>query len=147
MHLRQIRRSPGLWGDRGWNLSPWNRGGGGDVHGRGPCASAAHAVSGRRTTGFSSGDKRIGLYVAFAFWLDIQSWQAQSRTLSEIAFSAKSPGRNFLVQQANGSEVDAERVSSTPISRHLAFSLPSQGAAFFLSVPHSPPTRMLAPLC
>lgn len=45
-------------------------------------------------------------------WLDIQSWQAQSRTLSEIAFSAKSPGRNFLVQQANGSEVDAERVSS-----------------------------------
>ena len=45
-------------------------------------------------------------------WLDIQSWQAQSRTLSDIAFSAKLPGRNFLVQQASGAEVDAERVSA-----------------------------------
>lgn len=44
-------------------------------------------------------------------WLDIESWQAQSKTLREIAFSAKMSGRNFLVQQTMGMEVDAERVS------------------------------------
>ena len=49
-------------------------------------------------------------------WLDIESWQAQSKTLSEIAFSAKLPGRNFLVQQTIGSEVDAERISSNLFS-------------------------------
>lgn len=49
-------------------------------------------------------------------WLDIESWQAQSKTLGEIAFSAKMSGRNFLVQQTAGLEVDAERVSSNLFS-------------------------------
>jgi hypothetical protein len=49
-------------------------------------------------------------------WLDIESWQAQSKTLGEIAFSAKMSGRNFLVQQTTGLEVDAERVSSNLFS-------------------------------
>jgi predicted permease len=49
-------------------------------------------------------------------WQDIKSWQDESKTLSAIAFSAKLSGRNFLVQQTAGSEVDAERVSSNLFS-------------------------------
>ena len=44
-------------------------------------------------------------------WLDIESWQAQSRSFSEIAFSAKSTGRNFITEQSAAAEVDGERIS------------------------------------
>ena len=44
-------------------------------------------------------------------WLDIEKWQEQSRSFSEISFSAKLTGRNFLLEQAVGTEIDGERIS------------------------------------
>ena len=44
-------------------------------------------------------------------WLDIERWQEQSGSFSEVAFSAKLSGRNFLSEQTVGSEVDGEKIS------------------------------------
>lgn len=44
-------------------------------------------------------------------WLDIERWQEQSGSFSEIAFSAKLLGRNFLSEQTTGLEVDGEKIS------------------------------------
>jgi predicted permease len=44
-------------------------------------------------------------------WLDIERWEEQSRSISEIAFSAKLSGRNFLSEQTAGTEIDGERIS------------------------------------
>jgi predicted permease len=44
-------------------------------------------------------------------WLDIERWQGHSGSFSDIAFSAKLSGRNFLSEQTAGAEVDAEKIS------------------------------------
>jgi len=44
-------------------------------------------------------------------WLDIERWQEQSRSFSEIAFSEKLSGRNFISEQTVGTEIDGERIS------------------------------------
>lgn len=49
-------------------------------------------------------------------WLDIAEWRAQSRSFSQIAFSANSSkataGRSYLIGQSTALQVDAERVSA-----------------------------------
>ena len=44
-------------------------------------------------------------------WVDIEQWRAQSRSLSQIEFSCKMMGRNFLEGPDAALEVDGERVS------------------------------------
>jgi putative ABC transport system permease protein len=44
-------------------------------------------------------------------WLDIEQWRAQSRSFSEIEFSARLAGRNYLSGEAGALQVDGERVS------------------------------------
>jgi predicted permease len=90
-----------------------------------PYRDAGRLVSVRETNGSD--------YTWPSPWLDIERWQAQSKTLSEIAFSAKLPGRNFLVQQTIGSEVDAERVSSNLFS--VLGVQPSMGSGFIPETP------------
>jgi len=45
-------------------------------------------------------------------WLDIEQWKAQSRSFSDIAFSAALTGRNYLEGANAAQEIQAERVSS-----------------------------------
>jgi putative ABC transport system permease protein len=44
-------------------------------------------------------------------WVDIEQWRAQSRSFSQIEFSGKMTGRNFLEGPDAALEIDGERVS------------------------------------
>ncbi len=68
-----------------------------------PYRDADQIVAIQETNGSTS-------YTWLSPWLDIERWQKQSESFSEIAFSAKLSGRNFIAEQAGGLEVDGERV-------------------------------------
>jgi predicted permease len=109
--LRQIRRSPGFAATVVGTL------------GLGIAAAAAmftvvdHVLL--QPTPYRDADRIVAIqesngsstYTSPAPWLDIERWEEQSRSFSEIAFSAKLSGRNFLSEQTVVTEIDGERIS------------------------------------
>ena len=109
--LRQIRRSPGFAATVVGTL------------GLGIAAAAAmftvvdHVLL--QPTPYRDADRLVAIqessgsstFTSPAPWLDIERWEQQSRSFSEIAFSAKLSGRNFLSDQTVGTEIDGERIS------------------------------------
>jgi predicted permease len=109
--LRQIRRSPGFAATVVGTL------------GLGIAAAAAmftvvdHVLL--QPTPYRDADRLVAIqesngsstFTSPAPWLDIERWEEQNRSFSEIAFSVKLSGRNFLSDQTVGTEIDGERIS------------------------------------
>jgi predicted permease len=66
-------------------------------------------------------------------WRDIEQWQAQSHSFSDIAFSSGLTGRNYLEGASAAQEVQAERVSSNLFT--LLGVQPVLGHGFFPAIP------------